>query len=227
MSVLSTSTANYLSRGATFPSGSADFTLGCWCRVNSYATSFTQVFGVSNGAGNGFGCDTAEILATDLCVFIYNGANFPVAIASGSYTGWVWFAIVHVGGTNVYTVYWRKEGQSVLSSSPQNVGGEITGFTNFNVFWDGGGPAVNTNIRSFFVQTTAMSAATLLAVSQNLIAPSGTNDTYLDLANATSPGTNTGTGGNFTVHGTLTTDPSDPDPELFPGAMLFAAGTTS
>lgn len=212
MAAKSTSSANYLSRAdAGNPTVTGDWTIWAWVKVSGFGTTFTQVFGWSGGADS-MGIDTDEIATDSVDFFVNSGAGFDAgSFSTGGYTDYVYCSIKHTSGSANYVIEFRKEGETSLSTDTITNGAQLTlggGALNMFVFWDGGGPNPNTSIRPFGIVTSVLSTGANLTQSQSLADPTGTH-TFMGLSTA-SDTTNSGSGGAFTLHGTLTTDSDNP-----------------
>lgn len=205
------------------------WTWGAWVKVQNYPSgAFTQVMSLHDAGGTEFiGSDTNETSQTSLDFFTQiNGGSFvPQSIITGSYVGWFFMSMSYPGSGNIYKCRIRKEGISTLTSFTVDAGAVVNDPTIFNLFSDGFASA-NTRLRSFFMQQVEMSDATLLTASSSLLAPAGTNTTFLALNDHTTAGTNTGTGANWTITGaTLTTQADEPNPAVASGSVGSSAPT--
>ncbi len=189
------------------------WTWRCWFRLKSYASDFTWGTGTANGVGSPsvIAIDCNETGAGDLNVFIYTGSFQAVVLHTGSFTGWTGIAVSHVGGTSEYKVYQCSESDSSMTLvGTLDVGSEI----NANVFivGDGGfGDPTNCDVRAFGAVNAAESSATIFTALSTFATYNGAADnTFLALTTAATAGTNSGTGGAFTVTGTPIDEASEP-----------------
>lgn len=202
--------AGVSSSGTGVPGSGTDLTFGGWFKFGSF-TDFTQAF---SWAGTHFlGFDIGETAAGELDLYIYDGDLSASAIATTSYADWVFAAFTHTAAAVTYPYYWRIQGQTTLSTGTLSPGGERS-FTTFQIGANAFGDPVDVYARSFWMKGSVLSQADILTASSSLSAPAGTNLTFLALNDHTTAGANTGTGANWSIGGSPTTDASEPDPSI-------------
>lgn len=212
------------SSGTGVPTLSGDWTVGFWFKIYSYANQYTQVIGFSGV--NNLGADTGESGdTTKLEGYVYDGSPLYDTILASSYTGWCFLAIKHDdANANDYIFLFRKEGESSLSQFTLTKGLTLS---EIHLLGDAFGSPANTAMRSFWAKSSTLSDADILTASTSLSAPSGTNLTFLALDDHTVAGDNLGTGADWTITGTLTTESSDePNPAIGGGSAppsIFAS----
>jgi hypothetical protein len=207
---------------------SGDWTARGWFQMKSYV-------GANAATYNVFSMDDATVgilLATDAAGtamnwYTWDGANAVTgtAFATGSDTGWHYAAISHASGATSYNAYWRKDGATSLSTSSLATGTQLTAPNKIWLGSDGFGEAVtNAAWRSWTISASLLTSAQLLAESQSLLQPAGSNLHFLASIGSASAGTNGGTGGAWAVNGTLASDePTEPEAGLFPGVIDTAS----
>jgi len=201
-----------------------------WFKNNSYAgagPSLTFNFFAFDDNGS-----TGILLATDAAGtginwYTWDGANAVTgtAFATGSDTGWHYAAATHASGSTNYEVYWRKDGATSLGHSTLAVGSQLTAINKLWLGSDGFTEAVsNAAWRSWTVSSAVLTSAQLLAESQSLLQPSGSNLHFLASVGSASAATNGGSGGSWTVNGTLASDEAtEPEAGLFPSIIQSAS----
>lgn len=222
MSVSGSSTA-YLSKNSGLPSATSSWTWHIWIKAAGYPAGALVAYNKTGGSDEYSGFDSGGTTVYNAYVYdtvVGNGAN--ASIITGSYTGWVFIACRHVGGTTAYDYGVRKEGDATITWTTLNFGTELTLLNTLSIFSDGfggGGPAT---AKAFVMLASTPSDASMLTRSQSLTDPGGTN-TFLALNNAATATTNTGSSGTWSSSGTLTDGASEPDPTL----GLLNVGTTT
>jgi hypothetical protein len=215
------STSGYITTtGSGLPTATGNWQWGIWVKITSFASDFTQVLAWNDGSADFYGVDTDEPDAATnpnaITGYIFSSSLDSDILVSGTpspYTGWLFLSGSHATGTADYRIRGRKEGESTLTidvtiTSPT---GELTPST-FYLLTDGFGSPVSTRIRSFWTKSSILNDADTLTASSSLSAPSGTNLTFLALNDHTVANDNLGTGADWTINGTLTTEADEPNP---------------
>lgn len=229
-----TSAGSYVSTigtGVTASTNSWQF--GVWGKITSYATQYTSVFTWYRATppGEYLGLATGIVInntTIDGWIDVNGGAvqDFDTIIG-GSYGGWFYVSVSHVAGTNAYRYRGRKAGESAITFDVTINSATELGLTEiFALFSNSNNDPTSTRLRSFWFKDSVLSDADTLTASASLSAPSGTNLTFLELDDHTVAGENLGTGADWSVTGTLTTEADQPDPSLAAGpasALFFGA----
>jgi len=239
MGSVQTTTGNYLKSPTTpIPTPTGNWFFCCWVKQatanyvagDHVSMSLTQSPG---GVGEGFTLDAGAFAATSLSAVLFSNGGASLAhneFLTGSDTAWVHICIQHVSASANYTVRWRKENATVYNTFTLTTGAllllagtDLAFFVGNDIFNEF---SIDSSACQFVCQQTTISDAQLLTISQNLsTTPSGTNLHYLILNTATNAQINGGTGGNWTVTGTLQTNPSQPTE--MSESLFFGSGTTS
>lgn len=192
----------------------ANWTIGCWYRLNSYASNFTWGFGLQAAIATipVIGVDCNETNPGALDVFIFNGNFDAVEVLTGSDTDWVFLVIRHVGGTNDYDVLSMREGDTTLTAHGSvNVGSEEGGWDDLIIGDAGYGDPTNCDVRAFFADQSVMSNADLVELAINYQTYDGSAlDYFLPLVDVATASENDGTGGNVIAAGTLVDETDEP-----------------
>jgi hypothetical protein len=188
----------------------ADFTVYGWFRVNNYDNaSFGEAFFIGDTLGGSFWGVSPVSSTDDLVAYIYDGVAVEHVITTGE-TDWIFLSIRHDGGTSDYKFSWRLEGEASLTHHTITANSGEGNFTPFGSVLGASDEGGDINGRKFVIRQDLLSDADLLAESATLAAPPGTPLVYLDLDSTTNVGTNLGTGGNWTVTGTILDDAATP-----------------
>ncbi len=217
-------------RNATPPNAGSTFYFYGWAKIDTWGNDYTTSFSFDDGASEFLLYQTSgpEFGNTSGMVQIYrNGSTDEVEVLSGSDTSWIFICVRHVGGTNVYRVSYRRVQDATLTHVDLNAGAEADSMDTLHVGTDGANEhAINAASRHFVVGTTTLTDGEVQTLSETLAAPGGSPHTYLDLDSPTNAGTNAGSGGNYTVTGTLTTESTEPALSspitLSPGAQALS-----
>ena len=217
-SVLFSGTDVNIQRGAGFLADNVAKSRGGWLAITDFSVPFQQGMAEFTPAGDSYrGIDTEESSAGNIDHYAGGTTTDITTIATGSYTGWLFFAEVQVLDSTACTVYWRKAGESTLQSATSDSGD----FTDQQTWVIGSAFGSNAAMkaRSWWYTAGALTEAQVLAISQDLTlaALTGQNSVLL-LNDHTTAGVNAGTGGNFTINGTLSTAADEPNAALPSGA---------
>lgn len=201
---------------ATVPTMTGDFIFGCWVHATAagYAAADNNgLFEIGlNPADHNLGL-AVDPGANNLLVYAYNGGIDAINFGTANSEAWIFVAIQHASGSSNYTVRSRLENVTTFTNvGTLSVGEQLTANTvtiGRSIFF---GNSIDSSSWRFFLQATTMNDATLLTASQafQTFPPAGTNLHALDLDSPTNAEVNAGTGGNFTVTGTLGTDATEP-----------------
>lgn len=222
-------------RTTTLPTMTGDWIWGFWLKIPAAGwgnAGETVPFGMGNtgGSSEGFILDIGFSVNTTCTALLFRNAAANTDssnILTGSDANWIFVSLQHASGSSSYTLRTRRENSTTFTTVTLNCGAQITavggeiriGSDQFDEH------VIDASSRSFWLQATTMSDATLLTASQNLnTAPTGTNLHWLDLDSPTNAEVNGGTAANWTVTGTLLTDSSEPT-EAVPGQSLALLGS--
>lgn len=207
----------------TLPTLTGAWWCGGWVKNNSYGQSGEPcVFGMGTTGGSSYGFllyKGIPILGnnTSLGAVVFTGGGGTIdsdPIMTGSDTAWLAWIAQYSGSGTVYTVRYRKETITSWSSVSIDCGAQLSGGSPSMVIGADqfGDFDADCQLRSFACQSgTTISDADALTFTQNLnSAPAGTNLHWLDLDSATNAEVNGGSGGNWTVTGTIGTAGNEP-----------------
>lgn len=164
--------------------------------------------GTTGGSSEGWAVGVLAGSNTALTIFVFRNGGAEIqsaAIATGSFVGEVCGSVEHASGSASYTVRWRLEKATTWNSTTLTLttqlaaaGSAFIGTDQFNEH------AVDSDTRAYRCKANTLSNAALLTQSQAINSdPAGANLHSLNLIDVASAATNGGTGGTWTITGTL------------------------
>lgn len=206
--------ADYLT-DTTVPTMTGNWIFGCWVHATAASYAAADNNGLMelglNPADHNVGV-AIDVGANRITGFAYNGGLDEDFIGAADSEAWIAIGIQHSSGSSNYLFRHRLENITTWTSFTLSVGEQLVADSmrvGGSFFWNN---SVDSSSWRFFCQETTMDDATLLAATQSFqtFPPAGTNLHALDLDSPTNAGVNAGTGGNWTVTGTLQTDSTEP-----------------